>query len=65
MSDYSTHNEGVGGRGILIALLVIVAFIVGLAMLGTASAPPDGTAPAAAIETAPATGSETAPVITE
>ncbi len=34
MSDYSQHNEGIGGRGIIVGLLLIALFIAGLAFLG-------------------------------
>ncbi|WP_299966913.1 hypothetical protein [uncultured Roseobacter sp.] len=57
MADYTTQtNDGVSGKGIFIALVVIGAFIFLLAIVGTSSVPPgegDATAPAA-IESAPA-----------
>ncbi|MEM6341316.1 MAG: hypothetical protein AAF729_09210 [Pseudomonadota bacterium] len=72
MSDYNTQSnaqraDGVGAKGLLIAALVIVAFIFGLAMLaeapdpaavGAEGAATEGAAPA---ETAPA--AESTPVV--
>ncbi|MEM9575891.1 MAG: hypothetical protein AAF999_02630 [Pseudomonadota bacterium] len=34
MSDYSQHNEGIGGRGIIVGLLLIALFVAGLVFLG-------------------------------
>lgn len=68
MSDYTTHNnDGVSGKGIFIALVVIGAFVFLLAVLGTSTVPPDadGTTAPAAIETAPAAPAETAPAVIE
>ncbi|WP_187432068.1 hypothetical protein ROLI_025160 [Roseobacter fucihabitans] len=67
MADYTTHNDGLSGKGIFIALLVIGAFVFLLAMLGTGSVPvdPDGTAQPAAIGTAPAATIDPAPAVTE
>ncbi|GFE52063.1 hypothetical protein So717_38160 [Roseobacter cerasinus] len=56
MADYTTHtSDGVSGKGIFIALVVIGAFVFLLAVLGTSTVPPegDGAADPAAIETAP------------
>ncbi|MEP2641756.1 hypothetical protein [Roseobacter sp.] len=50
MADYTTHsNDGVSGKGIFIALVVIGAFVFLLAVLGTSTVPPDadGAAPVA------------------
>jgi hypothetical protein len=55
MSDMSSPTEGTRNKGVLIALVIIVLFVIGMAMLGTASAPPDATAPA----------TEAAPAVTE
>ena len=57
MSDYITPNTTTGGtsaRGLVIALVVIVLFIAGLAAIGSGSGPAttDG-APAAVSDTAP------------
>lgn len=67
MADYTTHNDGVSGKGIFIALVVIGAFVFLLAVLGTSTVPtdPDGTADPAAIETAPAAPADTAPAVVE
>ncbi|MEP5761355.1 MAG: hypothetical protein ABJ327_18965 [Litoreibacter sp.] len=57
MADYTDYNDGIGGKGLLVAFLLIGAFIVGLIYLGGSTAvPPEGsvsTDPAAAIEAAP------------
>ena len=34
MSDYSQHNQGLGGKGIIVGLLLIGLFVAGLAFLG-------------------------------
>ncbi|MDW3183838.1 MULTISPECIES: hypothetical protein [unclassified Roseobacter] len=67
MADYTTHNDGVSGKGIFIALVVIGAFVFLLAVLGTSTVPtdPDGAADPAAIETAPAAPADTAPAVVE
>ncbi len=69
MADYTTHNsDGISGKGIFIALVVIGAFVFLLAVLGTSTVPPDGEGAAdpAAIETAPAAPADaTAPAVTE
>lgn len=68
MADYTTHNnDGVSGKGIFIALVVIGAFVFLLAVLGTGTVPtdPDGATAPAAIETAPAAPAETAPAVVE
>jgi hypothetical protein len=56
MVDYTTHNSGVSGKGILIAFVAIIAFVVLLAVLGTNTVPTDadGTVPAAVPEAVPA-----------
>lgn len=58
MSDYITPNTGTGGsssKGLVIALVVIVLFIAGLALIGSNSAPPpDGEAAPAASDASPA-----------
>ncbi|PTX55577.1 hypothetical protein C8N43_0216 [Litoreibacter ponti] len=55
MSDYTTHNEGVGTTGLVVAAVLIGLFVLVLAMLGTGTVPEDGAAPAPAAleETAP------------
>lgn len=66
MSDYTNSNvsrsEGVSAKGLLIAVLVLVALIFGLSLIGGGADGPEGaeTAPAAAIDAAPA-----APAVTE
>jgi hypothetical protein len=63
MSDYTTRNEGLGGKGILIGLLLIGLFVAGLAFLGGGSEVEPGTAvidPAA-----PAGSTDPAPAVTE
>ena len=35
MADYSTHDESVGGKGLIIAVVLIGAFILGVAFLGS------------------------------
>ena len=66
MSDYPNPNihrgDGVSGRGLLIALLVIVGFVVLLAIFGGGGDAPTTTGTPLPAETAPAT---TAPVATE
>ena len=50
MSETTSATEGTRNRGVVLALCVIAVFVLGMAMLGTASAPPEGTsatAPAA------------------
>ncbi|RLJ41480.1 hypothetical protein BDE40_0752 [Litoreibacter halocynthiae] len=37
MSDYTTHNEGVGTTGLVVAAVLIGLFIIVLAMLGSGS----------------------------
>jgi len=57
MSDYTTHNEGVGKTGLVVAAVLIGLFVLVLALLGTGTAPQgDGAAPAAIeqVPTAPA-----------
>lgn len=55
MSDYTTHNDGVGKTGLVVAAVLIGLFVLVLAMLGTGTVPEgDGTAPAVTLEEAPA-----------
>ncbi|MFT5864921.1 MAG: hypothetical protein ACI9PY_000765 [Ascidiaceihabitans sp.] len=56
MSDYTNPNihrgQGITGRGLLIAIAVLVAFIFALAYLGASTVPEDGVpngAPAAGL----------------
>ncbi|WP_298842710.1 hypothetical protein [uncultured Roseobacter sp.] len=67
MADYTTHSDGISGKGILIALVVIGAFVVLLAALGTGTVPvdPDATDGTATIQTAPADPEATAPAVVE
>lgn len=64
MADYTTHKDGVSGKGIFIALLVIGAFVFLLAVLGTGTASnhPDAAIEPAAIEPAPA---DSTPIVVE
>jgi hypothetical protein len=66
MSDYITPNTTTGGtsaRGLVIALVVIVLFIAGLAAIGSGTGPvTDGAAPAAVSDTAPAAPATTGTV---
>lgn len=65
MSDYTTqNNDGVSGKGIFIALVVIGAFVFLLAVVGTSTVPPEegGATDPATVETAPA---EPAPAVIE
>ena len=68
MADYSKHrSDGVGGKGILIAIVVIGLFAVLLGVLGTGTVPVvegDAAAPAA-IETTPVAPAEEAPAVVE
>lgn len=73
MSDYSTHDEGLGGKALVVAAVLIGLFILGLAFMGSGDAPTlpagltepstaEGTAPAVTPEALPGTTSGTAPV---
>ncbi len=64
MSDYSQHNQGIGGKGIVVGLLLIGLFVAGLAFLGAnGSEVEPGTA---VIDPAsPVAEPEPAPAITE
>ncbi|MCY4334500.1 MAG: hypothetical protein OXC60_07470 [Litoreibacter sp.] len=39
MSDYSTHEEGLGGKALVVASVLIGIFILALAFLGAGEAP--------------------------
>ena len=70
MADYPNTNiqrsDGVSGRGILISILVILAVLVGLAILGSNSAQVDPAGASSTSEQVPAVvDSTTAPVPTE
>lgn len=55
MSDYTTHNEGVGTTGLVVAAVLIGLFILVLAMLGgNSGAEGELGAPAVITEEAPA-----------
>lgn len=55
MSDYTTHNDGVGKTGLVVAAVLIGLFVLVLALLGTGTAPDgDGLAAPVAREEAPA-----------
>ncbi|AXI54495.1 hypothetical protein SuNHUV7_36310 (plasmid) [Pseudoseohaeicola sp. NH-UV-7] len=67
MSDYITPKTTTGGtsaRGLVIALVVIVLFIAGLAAIGSGSGPAsdDGAAVPAVSDTAPAAPATTGTV---
>ncbi|MFK7881339.1 hypothetical protein [Roseobacter sp.] len=65
MADYTTHSDGVSGKGIFIALLVIGAFVFLLAVLGTGTVPTDPDAAAEPAAVAPAAPADTAPAVVE
>ncbi|MGJ8615738.1 MAG: hypothetical protein ACSHWS_02790 [Sulfitobacter sp.] len=46
MSEDTIHSGKGSQRGIIIALVVLVIFIAGIAMLGNGSAPDEGAVPA-------------------
>lgn len=52
MSD-TIHSGNGSRRGVIIALVVLVIFIAGIAMLGNGSAPQEGVAPTATETTEP------------
>ena len=60
MSDYSQHNEGLGGKGIVIGLLLIALFVAGLAFLGAGGSEVE---PGTAV--IDSTNPEVAPAVTE
>ena len=64
MSDYSQRNQGIGGKGIVIGLLLIGLFVAGLVFLGAGGSEVEpGTA---VIDPAsPAVEADPAPVVTE
>lgn len=64
MADYSQHPQGVGGKGIVVGLVLIGLFVAGLAFLGVSGSEVEpGTA---VIDPAsPAIEPDPAPVITE
>ncbi len=39
MSDYTTHDEGIGGKALVVAAIIIGLFILAIAFIG-ASEPP-------------------------
>ena len=60
MSDYTTHNEGIGTTGLVVAAVLIGLFIIVLAMLGSGTVTEGDTMVApealdAPVVTAPAT----------
>ena len=68
MADYTDYNPSTGNKGVIVALVLLTALIVGLIWIGI-NAPgvvegQDAIAPATGVETAPATG-DIAPAITE
>ncbi len=70
MADYPNTNihrsDGVSGRGILISILVILAVLIGLAILGSNPGQVDPSGASATSEEAPAAVETTpAPVPTE
>ncbi|GFE63908.1 hypothetical protein [Litoreibacter roseus] len=58
MADYTTHDDGIGAKGLIVALVLIALFIFALVFLGsgspdlnqTGTIPPQETAPAATTE---------------
>ncbi|MEM9585400.1 MAG: hypothetical protein AAGA08_20020 [Pseudomonadota bacterium] len=52
MSDYTTNDEGLGGKALVVAAVLIGMFILALAFMGTSDAPnlPAGLADPAATE---------------
>lgn len=59
MSDYSTHDEGLGGKALVVAAVLIGLFILAIAFMGAGSPPdlPAGLVEQPAVEgTAPAAG---------
>lgn len=67
MADYTTHSDGISGKGILITLGVIGAFVVLLAALGTGTVPvdPEATDGTAIIEGVPVAPEAAAPAVVE
>ena len=55
MSDYTTNDEGLGGKALVVAAVIIGLFILALAFMGSGDAPnlPAGLTDPAALETAP------------
>lgn len=47
MSENTIHSGKGSRRGIIIAIVVLVIFVAGIAMLGNGSAPDEGAVPAA------------------
>jgi hypothetical protein len=59
MADYSTHEEGVGATGLIVAAVLIGLFVLVLALLGTGTIPASqATNPSAVFD-----GGAAAPVI--
>ena len=79
MSDYSNPNihrgQGISGRGLFIAVIVLVAFVFALAYLGASSVPEGQTGgelgadgvitPAQPLLETPATPADPAPTVVE
>ncbi|MGJ8626672.1 MAG: hypothetical protein ACSHXB_06900 [Sulfitobacter sp.] len=47
MSENTIHSGNGSKRGVIIAIVILVIFVAGIAMLGNGSAPDDGSAPVA------------------
>lgn len=65
MSDYSSQSEGLGAKGLIVAVVLIALFVIGLVFMGGGESGPanpattgDAAAPAAVEETAPAAATE-------
>lgn len=64
MSDYTTNDEGLGGKALVVAAVLIGLFILGLAFMGAGDAPnmPAGLVDPNAVEgTTPAVTPEALP----
>lgn len=61
MADYTDYNEGISGKGILVALLLVGIIIFALVFFGSGRVAPDGgVTDTGAVQTAPTT-SDTLP----
>ncbi|MEM7469795.1 MAG: hypothetical protein AAF340_00475 [Pseudomonadota bacterium] len=62
MSDYSTHDEALGGKALVVAAVLIGIFILALAFMGAGEAP---NLPAGLVEGQLADPNAAAPAVTE
>lgn len=62
MSDYTTHEEGLGGKALVVASVLIGIFILALAFMGAGEAPE---LPAGFVESQLAAPDAGAPAVTE